>query len=222
ELRIPYRETIRKRAEAQGRHKKQTGGSGQFGDCWLRVEPNPGQGYEFVDEIVGGRIPRQFIPAIDKGVQATLAEGTLAGYPVVDVKVTVYDGSYHSVDSNEMAFKTAARVGFRAASAKADMVLLEPIATLEITVPDEYAGAVMGDISSIRGRILGMDAPGPGVQLIRAQAPYAEVVHYSPHLRSISSGTGTYTIAIDSYEQVPGDMAKKIVEAYEKERAEGH
>ncbi|MDP2181476.1 MAG: elongation factor G [Actinomycetota bacterium] len=222
ELRIPYRETVRKRAAAQGRHKKQTGGSGQFGDCWLRVEPNPGNGYEFVDEIVGGRIPRQFIPAIDKGVQATLAEGTLAGYPIVDVKVTVYDGSYHSVDSNEMAFKTAARVGFRAASAKADMILLEPIATLEIIVPDEYAGAVMGDISSIRGRILGMGAPGPGVQLIRAQVPYAEVVHYSPHLRSLSSGTGTYTIAIDSYEQVPGDMAKKIVDAYEKERAEGH
>lgn len=222
DLRIPYRETIRKTATAQGRHKKQTGGSGQFGDCWLRVEPNPGAGYEFVDEIVGGRIPRGFIPAVDKGVQETMTHGVLAGYPVVDVKVAVYDGSYHAVDSNEMAFRTAARIGFRAAAEKAEMVLLEPMATLEITVPDDYAGAVMGDISSIRGRILGMGAPRPGVQLIKAQAPYAEVVHYSPHLRSITSGTGSYTISIDSYEQVPGDLAKKIVDDYQKERAEGH
>lgn len=221
ELRIPYRETIRKTATAQGRHKKQTGGSGQFADCWLRLEPNPGAGYEFLDEIVGGRIPRGFIPAIDKGVQATMAEGVLAGYPVVDVKVAVYDGSYHPVDSNEMAFRTAARIGFRAAAEKAELVLLEPIATLSITVPDEHAGAVMGDISSIRGRILGMDAPEPGVQLIRAQAPYAEVAHYSPHLRSITAGTGSYTIAIESYEQVPPDTTTKIVEAYQKQRAEG-
>jgi elongation factor G len=220
ELRIPYRETIRKQATAQGRHKKQTGGSGQFGDCWLRLEPNPGGGYEFIDEIVGGRIPRQFIPAVDKGVQATFGEGVLAGYPIVDVRVAVFDGSYHSVDSSEMAFKTAARIGFRAAAEKADLVLLEPIATLEIEVPDAHAGAVMGDISSRRGRILGMDAPEAGVQVIRAQIPYAEVVHYSPQLRSITSGTGTYSIAIDSYEQVPGDIAKKVIEQANKERAE--
>ncbi|MDH4138999.1 MAG: elongation factor G [Coriobacteriia bacterium] len=218
ELRIPYRETIRRKAEAQGRHKKQTGGSGQFGDCWLRVEPNPGGGYEFVDKIVGGRIPRQFIPAVDKGVRETITHGVLAGYPMVDVKVTVYDGSYHSVDSSEIAFKTAARIAFKAASEKADMVLLEPIATLEITVPDDYAGAVMGDISSIRGRILGMGAPKPGVQVVKAQAPYAEVVHYSPHLRSITSGTGSYSISIESYEQVPGDLAKKIIEAAKEEK----
>ncbi len=222
DLRIPYRETIRKTAQAQGRHKKQTGGSGQFGDCWLRLEPNPGGGYEFVDEIVGGRIPRQFIPAVDKGVQETMATGVIAGYPVVDVKVAVYDGSYHAVDSSEIAFKTAARLGFRAAAEKADPVLLEPIATLTIEVPDDYAGAVMGDISSIRGRILGMDAPSAGVQVIRAQVPYAEVVHYSPHLRSITSGTGSYAISIDSYEQVPGDVQKKLVETYQKVKAEGH
>ncbi len=222
ELRIPYRETIRTKATAQGRHKKQTGGSGQFGDCWLRVEPNHGKGYEFLDEIVGGRIPRQFIPAVDKGVQETMTHGVLAGYPIVDVRVAVYDGSYHAVDSNEMAFRTAARIGFKAAVEKADMILLEPMATLEIEVPDDYAGAVMGDISSIRGRILGMGAPRPGVQTISAQAPYAEVVHYSSHLRSITSGTGRYTISIDSYEPVPGDLAKKIVEEYQKERAEGH
>jgi elongation factor G len=222
ELRIPYRETIRRRAEAQGRHKKQTGGSGQFADCWLRLEPNPGAGYEFKDEIVGGKISKPYIVAIDKGVQDTMTQGAIAGYPVQDVKVAVYDGSMHSVDSNEMAFKTAARIGFRAAAEKADPVILEPIATLEIEVPDAYAGAVMGDISSIRGRVLGMDAPAPGVQVIRAQAPYAEVVHYSPHLRALSSGTGSYTIRIESYEQVPGDVQKKLVEAYQKERAEGH
>ncbi len=178
--------------------------------------------YEFVDEIVGGRIPRQFIPAIDKGVQETMTHGIIAGYPIVDVKVAVFDGSYHAVDSNEMAFRNAARIGFNAAAAKADPVLLEPIATLEIRVPDEYSGAVMGDISSIRGRILGMDSPEPGIQMIKAQAPYAEIVHYSPHLRSITSGTGTYTVTIDSYEQVPGDVQKKLVEEYEKQRAEGH
>lgn len=221
DLRIPYRETIRKTATAQGRHKKQTGGSGQFGDAWLRLEPNPGKGYEFVDEIVGGRIPRQFIPAVDKGVQNTMTEGVLAGYPVVDVKVAVYDGSYHAVDSNEMAFRTAARIGFRAAAEKADMVLLEPVAELEIDVPEEYAGAVMGDMSSRRGRILGMDSVD-GQQRIKAQAPYAEVVHYSPTLRSLSHGTGSYTIEIGEYAEVPHDMAKKIIEAHAKERAEGH
>ena len=222
DVRVPYRETIRRTAQAQGRHKKQTGGSGQFADCWLRVEPNPGAGYEFMDEIVGGRISKPYIVAIDKGVQDTMTHGAIAGYPVQDVKVAVYDGSMHSVDSNEMAFKTAARIGFRAAVEKADPVILEPIATLSIEVPDEHAGSVMGDISSLRGRILGMESPEPGVQVIRAQAPYAEVVHYSPHLRSITSGTGTYSLAIESYEQVPGDIQKKLVEAYQKEKAEEH
>ena len=221
ELRIPYRETIRKAASAQGRHKKQTGGSGQFADCWLRIEPNPGKGYEFVDEIVGGKISKPFIVAIDRGVQATMAEGVLAGYPMEDVKVAVYDGSMHAVDSNEMAFRTAARIGFRAAAEKADMVLLEPVATLEIDVPDDYSGAVMGDMSSRRGRILGMDSVA-GVQRIHAQAPYAEVVHYSPTLRSLTHGTGTYSISIGEYAEVPHDMAKKVVDAYLKEKAEGH
>ncbi|MCE5190452.1 MAG: elongation factor G [Actinomycetia bacterium] len=222
ELRIPYRETIRKTAQAQGRHKKQTGGSGQFGDCWLRLEPNPGSGYEFVDEIVGGRIPRQYIPAIDKGVQDTMVHGVLAGYPMSDVKVAVYDGSYHAVDSSEIAFRTAARIGFKAAAEKADMVLLEPIASLVIEVPDAYAGAVMGDMSSRRGRILGMEPTASGGQKIRAQVPYAEVVHYSPLLRSLSSGTGSYTISIDSYEDVPREMAAKIIEQHEKHKTEEH
>ncbi len=222
DLRIPYRETIRKTASAQGRHKKQTGGSGQFADCWLRIEPNPGGGYEFKDEIVGGKISKPYIIAIDKGIQETMTQGAIAGYPVQDVRVAVYDGSMHAVDSNEMAFRTAARIGFRAAAEQADPVILEPIATLEIEVPDAYAGAVMGDISSIRGRVLGMDAPTPGIQVIKAHVPYAEVVHYSPHLRALSSGTGSYKIEITSYEQVPGDVQKKLVEVYLKERAEGH
>ena len=161
-LRIPYRETIRRVASAQGRHKKQTGGSGQYGDCWLRIEPNPDAGYEFVDEIVGGHIPRGFIPAIDKGVQETMREGVLAGYPMIDVKVAVYEGSYHPVDSNEMAFKTAARIGFQKAVDQAEPVLLEPMAHLEITVPDSYAGSVMGDVSASRGRVEGMSS-GTGV-----------------------------------------------------------
>jgi elongation factor G len=216
DLRIPYRETIRKVAQAQGRHKKQTGGSGQFGDCSLRLEPNPGRGYEFVDEIVGGRIPRQFIPAVDKGVQETMPLGVLAGYPVVDVKVAVYDGSYHAVDSSEMAFKIAARMGFRAAAEKADMALLEPIAHLVITVPDQYAGDVMGDMSSRRGKIVGMEGAGHK-QVIKATVPYAEVVGYSLTLRSITHGTGTYTMEIGEYAEVPFDMANKIIEQSKKE-----
>jgi elongation factor G len=221
DLRIPYRETIRKTASAQGRHKKQTGGSGQFADCWLRVEPNPGMGYEFLDEIVGGKIPRNFIPAVDKGVQNTMLEGVLAGYPMKDVKVAVYDGSYHAVDSNEMAFRTAARIGFRAATAQADMVLLEPVATLTINVPEAYAGAVMGDISSRRGRVLGMDGVDGG-QEIKALIPYSEVVHYSTTLRSLSHGTGSYSMEIGEYAEVPFEMAKKIIDQHEKEKAEGH
>ncbi|MCL2324742.1 MAG: elongation factor G [Actinomycetia bacterium] len=219
ELRIPYRETVRKTAQAQGRHKKQSGGSGQFGDCWLRIEPNPGEGYEFLDEVVGGRIPRQFIPAVDKGVQETMQQGVIAGYPVVDVKIAVYDGSYHAVDSNEMAFRTAARIGFRAAAEQAAPVILEPMANLTITVPDEYAGTVMGDISSLRGRVLGMGAASTGMQEINAVAPYAEVANYSPHLRSLSHGTGVYTIEVAGYEQVPAEVQKKLIADYEASRA---
>ena len=221
ELRIPYRETVRRSAKAQGRHKKQTGGSGQFADCWLRVEPNLGNGYEYVDEIVGGKIPRQFIPAIDKGVQNAMLEGVLAGYPMVDVKVAVFDGSYHAVDSNEMAFRTAARIGFRAAAEQANLVLLEPVAHMTIDIPPDYAGAVMGDMSSRRGRVLGMDMVDD-MERIKALVPYAEVVHYSPILRSLTHGTGTYAIEIGDYAEVPQDMAKKVIEQYQKEKAEGH
>ncbi|MBQ9004310.1 MAG: elongation factor G [Eggerthellaceae bacterium] len=221
-VRIPYRETIRKKAEAQGRHKKQTGGSGQFGDCWLRLEPNTGLGYEFVDEIKGGAIPGGLIPAVDKGVQDAMAEGFLAGYPMVDVKCTVYDGSYHSVDSNEMAFKTAARIGFRACCDQASPVILEPMADMRVTVTDEYAGAVMGDISTRRGRIVGTDAADAGETVIIMRAPYAEVVNYTRDLRSMTRGQGTYEIEINGYEQAPADVQKKLVEEYQAARAAGN
>ena len=219
DLRIPYRETIRKKAEAQGRHKKQTGGHGQFGDAWVRVEPNPGGGWEFVDAIVGGRIPRQYIPAVEKGMVESMERGFLAGYPVVDVRATVYDGSYHPVDSSEMAFKMAGSIAFHNAAEKAEAVLLEPIAEMEITVPEEYAGDVMGDISSRRGKILGMEPLGSR-QLVRARVPYAEVVMYSLTLRSVTHGAGWYTIHIAGYEEVPFDIAKKVVEQAAKEREE--
>lgn len=217
-LKIPYRETIRHSATAQGRHKKQTGGSGQFGDCWLRLEPNTGNGYEFTDEIVGGKIPKQYLPAVDKGCQMAMEEGVLAGYPIVDVKVSCYDGSYHSVDSNEMAFKMAGRLAFRNACEKADMVILEPMALLTITVPDDYAGTVMGDISASRGRINGMETDERGNTVIKAVCPYAEVVDYSTKLRSISRGTGEYTLTLEGYEQVPYDTAERLVAEYKASR----
>jgi elongation factor G len=221
-VRIPYRETIRKTAEAQGRHKKQTGGAGQFGDCWLRLEPNPGEGYEFVDAIKGGVIPNGLIPAVDKGVQEAMSEGYLAGYPMVDIKCTVFDGSYHSVDSNEMAFKTAARIGFRAACEKANAVLLEPMATMDIQVAEEYAGAVMGDISTRRGRIVGTDAGAAGEPVIKVRVPYAEVITYTKDLRSISRGSGSYTIEIEGYEEAPRDVTNKLISEYEAQRAQGN
>lgn len=221
-VRIPYRETIRKTAEAQGRHKKQTGGAGQFGDCWLRLEPNPGGGYEFLDEIVGGKIPRGFIPAVDKGVQDAMAEGFLAGYPMVDLKCAVYDGSYHAVDSNEMAFRTAARIGFRAAAEKASPVLLEPMANMDITVSEEYAGGVMGDISTRRGRIVGTDSNDAGDTVIKVRVPYAEVVSYTKDLRSISRGSGTYALKLEGYEEAPMEITKKLVDEYQAARAAGN
>lgn len=221
EVRVPYRESIRKKASAQGRHKKQTGGAGQFGDCWLRLEPNPGGGYEFLDEVVGGHIPRNYIPAVDKGVQEMLVQGVLAGYPIVDVKCAVYDGSYHPVDSNEMAFKTAAHIGFKAACEKASMYLLEPMANLTVTTDEEFAGAVMGDIPTRRGRIMGMDTDENGDSVIKARVPYAEIVQYAKQLRSLTRGSGEYTIEIDGYEEVPRDAAQKVIDAYEASKGEG-
>jgi len=216
---VPYRETIKGHAKAQGRLKKQSGGRGQFGDCWLEVEPLPrGGGFEFVDAIVGGVIPRQFIPAVEKGVREAMVEGILAHYPMVDVKVTVYDGSFHAVDSSEMAFKIAASLGFKSAVGQAKPVLLEPVVNMEISIPDDCMGDVIGDLNSRRGRVLGVD-PKTGSQVIRAQVPMAEVLKYAPDLRSITSGRGSFTMAFDHYGEVPAHLTEKVVKDAEAARA---
>ncbi|MBI4514353.1 MAG: elongation factor G [Deltaproteobacteria bacterium] len=216
---VPYRETIKGRAEAQGKLKKQSGGRGQFGDAWLRVEPLPrGGGFEFVDAIVGGVVPRQFIPAVEKGVREALVEGVIAHYPMVDVKVTLYDGSFHTVDSSEMAFKIAASLGFKIAVAQAKPILLEPVMTMEIVVPDECMGDVIGDLNSRRGKVLGVD-PKSGSQAIRALVPMSEVLKYAPDLRSITSGRGAFTIGFDHYEEVPAHLTEKIIKEAEAARA---
>ena len=220
EPRIPYRETIKKKATAQGKFKKQSGGRGQYGDCHLRLEPVPrDQEFEFLDEIVGGVIPGKFIPAVEKGVVETMAKGVLANYPVVGVRVAVYDGSYHNVDSSEMAFKVAASMGFKKAFLEAKPVLLEPIYNVEVRVPDEYMGDVMGDISSRRGKIMGMDSDGR-FQVITAKVPLAELHRYSTTLRSLTQGRGIHTRSFSNYEEVPSDAAEKIIEQARKEKEE--
>ena len=221
-IRIPYRETIRRVASAQGRHKKQTGGAGQFGDCYLRVEPLlDGTDYEFVDEVVGGHIPRALIPAVDKGVQETMKDGVIAGYPLTGIRVACYDGSYHPVDSNEMAFRTAARIALRKACEDADPVVLEPMENITVTIPESYAGAVMGDVSGSRGRVTGMDTNDRGETVVTATVPYAELVDYATRLRSLTRGTGDFTMEPAGYEQVPYDVQKHLVEFYEESRAQG-
>ena len=218
-LRIPYRETIRRVASAQGRHKKQTGGAGQFGDCYLRVEPlMDGADYEFVDEVVGGRIPRALIPAVDRGVRETMKEGIIAGYPLTGIRVAVFDGSYHPVDSNEMAFRQAARIGLRKACADADPVILEPMKNITVTIPESYAGAVMGDVSASRGRVTGMDTNERGDTVVQATVPYAELTDYATRLRSLSRGTGDFQMESAGYEQVPYDVQKHLIELYEEKR----
>ena len=221
-IRIPYRETIRRVASAQGRHKKQTGGAGQFGDCYLRVEPLlDGTDYEFVDEVVGGHIPRALIPAVDKGVQETMKDGVIAGYPLTGIRVACYDGSYHPVDSNEMAFRTAARIALKKACEDADPVVLEPMENITVTIPESYAGAVMGDVSGSRGRVTGMDTNDRGETVVTATVPYAELVDYATRLRSLTRGTGDFTMEPAGYEQVPYDVQKHLVEFYEESRAQG-
>ncbi len=221
-LRIPYRETIRRVASAQGRHKKQTGGAGQFGDCYLRVEPLlDGTEYEFVDEVVGGRIPRALIPAVDKGVRETMRDGVIAGYPLTGIRVACYDGSYHPVDSNEMAFRTAARIALKKACEDADPVVLEPMENITVTIPESYAGAVMGDVSASRGRVTGMDSNDRGETVVTATVPYAELVDYATRLRSLTRGTGDFTMEPAGYEQVPYDAQQKLVEIFEHNRAQG-
>ena len=218
--RIPYRETIKGKAEAQGKYKKQTGGRGQYGDAHLRLEPLPrGEGFEFVDAIVGGVIPGKFIPAVEKGVVETMKEGVLAGYQVVDVKVTVFDGSFHPVDSSEVAFKIAASMAFKKAFNEAKPILLEPIYEIEVKVPEEYMGDVMGDISARRGKILGMESDGR-FQIIKAHVPLAELLKYSTALRSMTQDRGIFHQKFSHYEEVPPDIAQKIIEAAKKEKEE--
>ena len=210
---IPYRETIRGKAEVQGRHKKQTGGHGQFGDCWIRMEPlTRGGKFAFENDVFGGAIPRNFIPAIEKGIVEAAEKGYLAGFPVVDFKVTVYDGSYHDVDSSEMSFKLAARKAFKAAMEAAKPALLEPVMNVEVQAPVEYAGDLMGDMNGRRGRISGMDTKG-GTQIIKAQVPMAEMLNYQNDLISMTQGRASFTMEFDHYDYVPGLQADKIIAA---------
>ena len=216
---IPYLETIRGKADVQGRHKKQTGGHGQFGDCWIRMEPlERGAKFQFANETFGGSIPRNFIPAIEKGIIETAARGFLAGFPMVDFKVIVYDGSYHDVDSSEMAFKMAARKAFRNAMATAKPALLEPIMNVEIQAPVEYAGDLMGDLNARRGRISGMDVQGP-VQIIRAHVPMSEMLSYQSDLTSMTQGRASFQMEFDHYDYVPQLQADKVIAAAQAARA---
>jgi elongation factor G len=212
DVRVAYRETVTGKAEAEGKYKKQTGGHGQFGVALLRIEPlERGAGFEFKDEIVGGAIPRQFIPAVEKGIADTIASGGALGFPVVDVKVTCYDGKYHPVDSSEMSFKMAGSLGFKEAAAKARPALLEPISELVITVPEAYQGDVMGDLNSKRGRIQGTAAVGGGEQEITALVPTSEIIRYAIDLRSITGGRGRFTATHSHYDPAPPHLAERIV-----------
>jgi elongation factor G len=214
ELKVAYRETISQSADAEGKYKKQTGGHGQFGVCNLRVEPLPrGEGFEFVDQIVGGAIPRQFIPAVEKGIQETMSLGGHYGFPIVDLKVTCYDGKYHSVDSSEMSFKMAGSLGLREAIEKAGPVVLEPISRVEVTVPAQYQGDVLGDLNSRRGRVLGTESGPGGAQIVIALVPTSEMLRYAIDLRSLTGGRGRFAIAHDHYDPVPPALVDRLVKA---------
>lgn len=215
---VPYRETIKKKVRVQGRHKKQTGGHGQFGDCWVQFEPQGrGEGFQFVDAIVGGAIPKTYIPAVEKGIVESAARGVLAGYPCVDFKATLDDGSFHAVDSSEMAFKVAGSLAFKKAIESANPVLLEPIMKVTITTPDEFMGDIMGDLNGRRGRVLGMDTAGK-YQVINAEVPMAEFLTYAPDLRSMTGGRGIYAMEFSRYDEVPSHLAEKVIEAVKKEK----
>ena len=217
---VAYRETVRGRAHAQGKYKKQAGGRGQYGDVWLRIEPlERGAGFEFADEVVGGVVPKNFIPSVEKGVREALDKGVIAGYPITDLKITLYDGSYHAVDSSDMAFKIAASMGFRAASKEAGVILLEPVMSVEIVVPEESMGEIMGHLNGKRGRIQGME-PMDGQQVIRASVPLEEMLSYSSELRSMTAGRGSYTMKFSHYEEVPAHIAQRIVEQATKAKQE--
>ncbi len=217
---VPYRETITAAVEAHGRHKKQTGGHGQFGDCKIRMEPLPrGSDFEFVDDIFGGAIPRQFVPAVEKGIQDTRLRGYLAGYPVVDFRVTIFDGSYHDVDSNELSFKLAGRLAFRDGMSRAKPTLLEPVMTVEVYAPSDFAGDLMGDLNSRRGRIAGMETRGAST-VIKATVPMAEMLTYEQALTSATGGRGSYHMEFSHYDEVPAHLHAKIIAASKADRGE--
>lgn len=220
---IPYRETIKSPAKAQGRYKKQSGGRGQYGDCWITIDPLPrGKGFEFVDKVVGGAIPRQYIPAVEKGIVEAMHEGIIAGYPMVDVRVTIYDGSYHTVDSSEMAFKIAGSMAIKKAVDNAKPILLEPVMKVEVTAPDESLGAVIGDLNSKRGKVQGVESQARN-QKIAALVPMSEMLTYANQLHSLTSGRGLYSMEFSHYEEVPGHLAQKIIAdraAQKKEKTE--
>ncbi|MBF0345744.1 MAG: elongation factor G [Nitrospirae bacterium] len=218
---VPYRETIRARSKAQGKYKKQSGGRGQYGDCWIEIEPKAsGEGFEFVDKIVGGAIPRSYIPAVEKGVHDKLKDGILAGYPMVDIRVTVFDGSYHAVDSSEMAFKIAGSMAIKKAAMDAHPVLLEPTMKVEVITPDDCLGAVIGDLNSKRGRVQGVDSQVGGNQKVMAAVPMSEMLTYANQLHSITSGRGLYTMEFSHYEDVPAHISQKIIAERSKKDTE--
>lgn len=218
---IPYRETIKKSIKTQGRYKKQSGGRGQYGDCWIEIEPLPrGSGFEFVDKVVGGAIPRQYIPAVEKGIIEAMHEGVIAGYPLVDMKVTLFDGSYHTVDSSEMAFKIAGSMAIKKAVQEARPALLEPIMKVEVTSPDESLGAVIGDLNSKRGKVQGVEPQAGGNQKIMALVPMSEMLTYANQLQSITSGRGLYSMEFSHYEEVPAHLAQKIIAEEDAKKAE--
>jgi elongation factor G len=213
---VPYKETITKKVRVQGKHKKQTGGHGQYGDCWIQIEPLPrGKGFEFENKIVGGVIPRQYIPAVEKGVIESAQKGVLAGFPCVDFKAILDYGSYHAVDSSEMAFKIAGSLAFKKAATDANPVLLEPIMNVSVITPDEYMGDIMGDLNSRRGRVIGMDSKGKN-QVIKAQVPMSEFLSYAPDLNSITGGRGIFTMEFSHYDEVPAQISQKIIEEINK------
>src|SRR5437016_397709 len=217
---VPYRETIRGKADVQGRHKKQTGGHGQYGDCKIKMEPLPrGTEFEFVNDIFGGAIPKNYIPAIEKGIKDAASRGYLAGFPVVDFRVVLYDGSYHDVDSNDMSFQLAGRIAFKKAMEQAKPTLPEPIMNVEITVPDEFAGSIMGDLNSRRGRIQGMDNKG-GNTIVKAEVPMSEMLTYGVDLTSLTQGRGSFNMELAHYDYVPAVQQEKIIAQYKAERGE--
>ena len=221
--RVPYRESIRGTTKAHGRYKKQTGGHGMFGDVWIEIEPNPGGGVEFAERVVGGSVPRNFFPGVEKGIREAAEQGVFAGYPLSDFKATLYDGSFHTVDSNELSFKIAASMALKDGILAAKPVLLEPIMNVSIRVPEAYMGEVNRDLNGRRGRVLGMDIQN-GMQVINAHVPQSELFTYATELKSLTGGRGTFTSTLDRYDEMPAHLAEKVVEQHRKETegASGH